>query len=89
MDCEFSEPVDYNGDVPTSTLDSFQFSRSHCDFTNSTPVLASTSASYIDIASSSALAKGIYDVFGFFFVLGLCIVIYMGFRLGSNFLYKR
>lgn len=88
MDCEYSNPVTYTGDPPTSTLDQFQFSNSHCDFTNTTPVLASTSATLIDIASSSAVAKGIYDIFGFFFIFAFCVVLGVGWYFGT-WVYKR
>jgi hypothetical protein len=54
-----------------------------------TPI-ATTSAnfSYVDIASSSALATGIHNSLMFFFVFALIVVMYIGWRFGV-WLYRR
>jgi len=90
MECTYSTPVNFEGDPPSNSLEQFQFSESSCviDWPDWNTQTATPSA-YIDIASSSAIARGVYDIFGFVFVFALCIIIYIGFRLGYNFLYQR
>lgn len=62
MDCTFSNPVIYDGTTaPSTTLDTWNFKNVHCDIPTATPsaVMIASPAAYVDIASTSALAKGL------------------------------
>jgi len=61
MDCTFSNPVDYTGTAPSDTLTAWNFQNEHCTIPTATPsaVVVASPAAYVDIASDSALAKGL------------------------------
>ena len=84
MDCTFSTPVDYQGNPPENNITPFNFAQEHCTYTT----MIATPAAYVDIASNSAIAKGVYDIFSFFFVWCFIVVIAIAWYLG-NWIYKR
>jgi hypothetical protein len=84
MDCTYSIPLDYQGNVPSNDITPFNFSHETCTYTTMT----ATPAAYIDIASNSAIAKGVYDIFAFNFVLALIIALGVAWYIG-NWMYKR
>lgn len=91
--CTFSNPQTYNGGTPSSGADFWQYSTMQCSVTpapTSTPsaVTIASPAAYIDIASSSAIAKGVYDITFILWVIGWIIAITCGFWFGQ-WLYKR
>jgi len=76
--CDYTAPVNYLGETPVTTIDAFAFSKSDCISSPSGEMVSNVSASpsaYIDIASNSAFAKGIYG--GLFFIwLSLGILVF-------------
>lgn len=89
MDCTYSHPVNYLGVTPSSSVETFQFSQSHCDIQTATQsATLATDSAFIDIASTSAIAKGIHDITFVFWTFAILCVLYMGFRLGI-WIYRR
>jgi len=89
--CTYSNPVTYTGASPSTTIDAFNFSESDCSITPPPPVvvnypIASPSA-FIDVASSSALAKGLGDFFYLSWFIFLFVIISIGFSIGI-YIYK-
>ena len=92
MECTFSQPIDLDSSV---TFD-WEYSQMDCEYTQvasveaevvNFPPASSTSAK-IDIASDSAIAKGIYDITFVIYIIGFVVVLYCGFKLGS-WIYRR
>jgi len=92
MDCTLSQPVD----LDTSVTFDWEYSRINCIYdkvasvsaeVKNFPPASSTSAK-IDIASDSAIAKGIYDITFVIYIIGFVVVLYCGFKLGS-WIYRR
>lgn len=93
MDCTYSAPVDYTGTTPVSGAQYWNFSKEHCDITpipTSTPSAQTVAspAAYIDVASNSAIAKGVYDITFIIWMVGIIIAIACGFWFGI-WMYKR
>jgi beta-lactamase regulating signal transducer with metallopeptidase domain len=88
MECTYSTPKNSEGNTPSSNIEAFGFTKSSC--TTATPsASASPSATqYVDIASSSAVAKGVYDITFVIWIIGVIVAIYVGFKLGS-WMYRR
>lgn len=76
MDCTFSNPVDYEGNTPSSTLTAFNFSTEHCTIYPATPsgtVVATTSAS----SSPSGELLASYGDFARTEIFAIAIVIFL------------
>jgi len=83
MHCDYSIPLDYQGNTPTSSIDAFNFSESDCTISITPPVqYVGTPSAYIDVASTSALATGIHDYFYLTFFVFFVIVLFVGFSFG-------
>ena len=71
MDCVFSNPVDYQGNPPTTDLTSFQFTQAHC----STPSAQTTSTASISAVSFTPDVNQAITNQNFMVFLGFCILI--------------
>lgn len=58
MECDFSLPVDYQGNPPTNTLDSFAFTHMSCV---STPASVPTATYSSTVEFSTPTAQAIHD----------------------------
>lgn len=84
MDCTFSNPTTYDGNIPTTTLDSFQFTKMNC----ATPSgqLQATTGGIMDYGTATNQAiNGTMYVFYYFMIT---VILLMAIQLAFNF-YKR
>lgn len=84
MDCTFSNPVVYDGTPPTTTLDTWNFQTEHCTIPTATPsaVVVASPAAYVDIASSSAIAKAMTGTIEVQYTFDLLVLIALAIMVG-------
>lgn len=90
MECEYSVPVNFEGDPPSS-IEYWQFSQAECEIAWPSPVPQAeiaTPAAYIDIASSSAIAQGFHNTIFTIFIVLFIVVAYIGWQFGV-WIYRR
>jgi hypothetical protein len=81
VDCDFSNPVDYTGNPPTTTLDSFQFNHLHCNATISASLTMPATLS----AETHFDSDTTYGIASMFWVIYMCftfVIVYIAWRMG-------
>lgn len=76
MDCTFSNPVDYEGNTPSSTLQTFNFKSLHCDLPPTGTPSAYTSTSSGTASPSGDLLQS-YGDFARIEIFAIAIVIFL------------
>lgn len=76
MDCTFSNPVDYEGNTPSSTLTAFNYQSLHCELPPSTPS-GTTIATISANSSPSAELLQSYGDFARTEIFAIAIVIFL------------
>lgn len=85
MDCTFSNPVVYDGvTAPSTTLDTWNWKNEHCDIPTATPSANynASPAAYIDIATSSAIAKGLTGTIEVQYTFDILVLIALAIMVG-------
>lgn len=89
MDCTFSQPVTYDGSAPLSGVEFWQFTKENCIIAptatpSATTIYASSSGlTYIDVASESALAKGLTGAIQVNYAFDILVLIALAIGVGT------
>lgn len=88
MECDFTEPVNYLGDTPTTNIEAFNFRHMSCSTPLATPSAQTSVATIsgtvqIDTASTSALAIGIHDSMLFLWTTCALLLLIGSFFMGT------
>jgi hypothetical protein len=92
MDCTYSDPVNYQGNLPSSSIESFNFATVHCSTPSAYIVITSTgsaqgtSSAVVDF--SPALNNSFNVAFFVIFVFMCLALIYMYYRIAGG-VYRR
>jgi hypothetical protein len=91
MDCDFSNPKDYQGNAPTTDLTSFQFTTAHCNITQfATPSAQTNQATTSSIVRFDDQTNyGFSSIFWVLFFIALLFVILQGQRIGLWIFHKQ